>query len=389
MSKAVQLSDEELSTILMKYSKNLRIGHININSVAGFKFFELKSLISECKVDHSFPDTNFYIKGFPLYRKDRDRFGGGVFIYVRRGLIVTRIHDLEGHEVEWIFLCVQTCRRAKKVLVIGMYRPPGVLKTRWEHEINNILLRSTQRYESIMLIGDLNYKGAKEGKTLVDFMDVYGLTNLIKVPTRVVVESSSLIDVILTNKPRSLLTSGVFDLGLSDHNLIYTVMRLQCPKFSPRTVVKRHFKHYDLGLFSADIATVPLYVAHIFDDPEGVCWARGKLLSDALDVHVPVERSISKRQHVPFMTPELLGSVRHRKKLRKLCFESKDPGDWEKYRLQRNLTSSLRRREISIYAFMHCKRSNNEGTYHLKENGVLTRRKWLGSSTTIFLLFKM
>ena len=39
----------------------------------------------------------------------------------------------------------------------------------------------------------------------------------------------------------------MFDLGLSDHNLIYTVMRLQCPKFSPRTVVKRQFKRYDPG----------------------------------------------------------------------------------------------------------------------------------------------
>ena len=71
----------------------------------------------------------------------------------------------------------------------------------------------------------------------MDLMDVYGLTNLIKVPTRVVVESSTLIDVILRNKPRSVLTLGVFDLGLSDHNVIYTVMRLQCPKFSPRTVL--------------------------------------------------------------------------------------------------------------------------------------------------------
>ena len=103
-SKAAQLSNEELFTNLMKYSKNIKIGHININSVAGFKFFELKSLIlkslydiiviSECKVDHSFPDLHFYIKGFRLYRKDRHRFGGGVFIYVRRGLIVTRILDL-------------------------------------------------------------------------------------------------------------------------------------------------------------------------------------------------------------------------------------------------------------------------------------------------------
>ena len=71
----------------------------------------------------------------------------------------------------------------------------------------------------------------------MDLMDVYGLTNLIKVPTSVVVESSSLIDVILRNKPRSLLTLGVFDLSLRDHKVIYTVMRLQCPKFSPRTML--------------------------------------------------------------------------------------------------------------------------------------------------------
>ena len=42
-----------------------------------------------------------------------------------------------------------------------------------------------------MLYGDLNYdlsrpdKGAKECKTLMELMNVYGLTNLIKVPNRV------------------------------------------------------------------------------------------------------------------------------------------------------------------------------------------------------------
>ena len=83
------------------------------------------------------------LRGFRLNRKDRHRFGGGEFIYVGRGLIVTRIHDLEGHEVESISLCVQTSRRAKKVLVISMYRPPGLLKALWKHEINSIRLRAT------------------------------------------------------------------------------------------------------------------------------------------------------------------------------------------------------------------------------------------------------
>ena len=48
-------------------------------------------------------------------------------------------------------------------------------------------------------------------------------------------------------------------------------MRLQCPKFSPRSVVKRHFKQYVPGWFSADIVTVPFHVAHIFEDPEDAC----------------------------------------------------------------------------------------------------------------------
>ena len=42
------------------------------------------------------------------------------------------------------------------MLVFGMYRPPGLSKATWEYEINDILLGSTQRCESIMLIGDLN-----------------------------------------------------------------------------------------------------------------------------------------------------------------------------------------------------------------------------------------
>ena len=49
------------------------------------------------------------------------------------------------------------------------------------------------------------------------------------------------------------------------------------------------------------------------------------------------------------MTSKLFDSIRHSNKLRKLYFKFKDPGDWEKYRLQRNLNSSLRRGEISSY----------------------------------------
>ena len=59
---------------------------------------------------------------------------------------MTRIHDLEEHKVESKTACV--CKRPgerKKVLVIGIYRPPGLLKATWEHEINSIRPRVTVR----------------------------------------------------------------------------------------------------------------------------------------------------------------------------------------------------------------------------------------------------
>ena len=93
-----------------------------------------------------------------------------------------------------------------------------------------MLLNASQRYDNLVILGDLNCdishpdKGSTEGRALLDLMNEYNLTNLIREPTRVTATSITLIDVILTNRPRSFLTAGTFDLGLSDHHLVYAVI---------------------------------------------------------------------------------------------------------------------------------------------------------------------
>ena len=56
---------------------------------------------------------------------------------------------------------------------------------------------------------------------------LYNLEQLIKEPTRVTNTSSSLVDLILTNQPNNISNSGVIDLGISDHSLIYAVKKKQ------------------------------------------------------------------------------------------------------------------------------------------------------------------
>ena len=40
-------------------------------------------LLSETKIDSSFPTAQFHMDGFTIYRRDRNENGGGLILYVR------------------------------------------------------------------------------------------------------------------------------------------------------------------------------------------------------------------------------------------------------------------------------------------------------------------
>ena len=77
----------ELNDIRIKNINKLIIGNLNINSYAG-KFDQFRTIIknnldivviTETKLDDSYPDSQFYIDGFSKpYRMDRNKHGGGV-----------------------------------------------------------------------------------------------------------------------------------------------------------------------------------------------------------------------------------------------------------------------------------------------------------------------
>ena len=81
-----------LKNLRLKNSNKVIIGHININSLRNK--FELLTemvqdkvdllMISETKLDSSFPNAQFYMKSFSEpYKLDRTSKGGGIILYVR------------------------------------------------------------------------------------------------------------------------------------------------------------------------------------------------------------------------------------------------------------------------------------------------------------------
>ena len=82
--------------------------------------------------------------------------------------------------------------------------------------------------KELILMGDLNFNFIKKSSDadIQSIIDVNGLKQMVKDPTRITRESSTLIGVICTNKPQSITRDDVIPACLSDHELIGCVRKL-------------------------------------------------------------------------------------------------------------------------------------------------------------------
>ena len=117
-------------------------------------------------------------------------------------------------------------------MVTGVYKLPSLKFSKWKEELYKLFEHATSACEDILVLGDLNcdilrpFENGGEGRHLLDMCDIFSLDCLISEPTRLTTTSQTLIDVLLTNNKRRFLTSGTMEPHISDHRLIYTVMRI-------------------------------------------------------------------------------------------------------------------------------------------------------------------
>ena len=84
-------------------------------------------------------------------------------------------------------------------------------------------------------------------KQYIEFCSSFSLKQLISSATRITCSSSTIIDHILTNTTNNISQSGVIDLGISDHNVIYFTRKMKKVKLRHHTYIKyRSFKNYSV-----------------------------------------------------------------------------------------------------------------------------------------------
>ena len=148
--------------------------------------------------------------------------------------------DFFPEEIENIFFEI-LLPKTKPITVGIIYRPPNE---------NNFLQTQNENFakfdtlkKELYILGDLNinlyrnHTGCKNNnlvsatasnnvKSYLQFCTMFGLTQIMKSPTRIACSSTSLIDHILPSLPDRISQEGVMTVGLSDHQLIYCTRKI-------------------------------------------------------------------------------------------------------------------------------------------------------------------
>ena len=146
-----------------KNLKNVVLGHLNVSSlrkkfVAVEELIKKKTdvcLISEAKVDESFPNQQFKINGYKMFRKDRDRFRGGLMFYVNEQ-ICSKVLSLDSIPVDIELILLEFTVKNERWLCLGIYRPPSQNEKYFIDHLSKTLGQLSRQYDKTVLIGDFN-----------------------------------------------------------------------------------------------------------------------------------------------------------------------------------------------------------------------------------------
>ncbi|MES9881523.1 MAG: reverse transcriptase family protein [Sedimenticola sp.] len=380
-------------------TKGMKIGHINIQGMQN-KIDQVRVMlnysrndvhvlgISESKLSSVHPDNYFHINNFQsLYRKDRiisterKEEGGGIIVYVKDGVRCKRREDLESDRLEclWIELFP---KNSKSFLVGNMYRHPNE-SVNWNNEFENQIEKVLQQQKEFYLLGDFNRDllNKQTSKGWLDFIEPFGLTQVVSTPTRITNHSKTLIDHIYCSIKSNVSAVSVPKLGLSDHFPVFLIRKSNSiiPKNSHYCISYRSFKNFNENDFTSALKTVPWDIVKMFDETNDIIDTWSKLFLDIVNTHLPMKQHRVKRKQQPkWLTPDIIDAMKMRDKFKSLNNDTQ-------YKLYRNKVIGLIKKSKKAQYTAIINENNNKpsSVWKLfKEVGASKRN----TSSTIFAL---
>ena len=202
-------------------------------------------ILTETKVDATYPTAQFKINGYDI-RNDRTKGGGAILVFVSSRTPSKKLARYRKFFNYWNVNCWSQiwktwCSSGGNQKTPKTYRwallPQVRRRIEWHLQLCFIIF-----------LGDLNLDRLRperrQGKILLDLEDIHGYSCLIDKPTRITEHSQTLLDTILTNKPYLFQGFDVFNTELSDHALVYRILKIKATYHPSKIITFRNLKNH-------------------------------------------------------------------------------------------------------------------------------------------------
>ena len=302
-------------------------------------------MISETKLDESFPVSQFLIPGFenPI-RLDRSSSGGGIILYIREGISfkLLKSNCLSANTEAFL---VEVKVNKKKWLLCCSYNPHKTLIEKHMNELGKALAIYLHKYDHILLIGDFNSEISE--RPMHDFCNVYNLESLSNTSTCFKnPENPSCIDILLTKSKTNFDETLVLESGLSDfHKLVVPILKIYFKKEAPTVIIYRDYKYFANEKFSNELENELSKIGSLtlnYDIFKNVCM-------DVVNKHAPLKRKYMRANHAEYMDKEFSQAIMKRSKLRNVYLNHRNEENRLAYKKQRNFCYFTKKEKIRLF----------------------------------------
>ena len=300
--------------------------------------------ICESWLDDSVTNNDVFVDGYVIVRKDRNRSGGGVLMFIKDSFDFETINCDTSDNVECIFVKI----KSEESMVVGTaYRPPSA-PVSYLNSLLDCIEQVKILGDIFILCGDLNFNChvdlSAANNPILYIESAFNLKQLVNEHTRVTANSSSLIDVILSSLPDKHSITNVLKTTLSDHFMVYTVINTRIrSKVDHREVTYRDFKHFNATKFLCDLRSCPSFTMICNNINTFWNYFKEEFLA-VCNKHAPLRTRRLKSRYCPWISPDIVKLMYTRDHAHKVAVRDGDSDLWLQYRTLRNkVTADIRK----------------------------------------------
>ena len=293
------------------------------------------SIIASCKtwLDPTIVDCEVSLPNYCVLRRDRDRHGGRVALYVHHSIMIGKVSRSTSCEL----LSVEIQGKSSLVLLAVVYRPPNS-----PCDLTDLgkAFGSCQlsKYNKVLLIGDFNIdQSSTHSPAFTNFQSLlsgFSLFQLVDEPTRVTEHSSSVLDLFLTNCPDLVTSLDVVDpLASSDHSSISATLSIGR---SRHHLFKRQvwlYQHTDLDALNVALEdSLPPPTVLAGGDVDSTWPLFREAFMSTIQRFIPSKVITFRSLLPPWLTKDVRRHIRNRNKARTAAKRLDTAASWSNFR---------------------------------------------------------